>query len=420
VTRVDINNRFAGSEQRVFWTDHAVVCQAPSREHRGLSLTEIKAAINLLADAGCMDTPQLVDCPSDGLAFRWERVGKLTYAWEWPAEGWRAAARVALRALQVLKDINLTLVDLQPSDFFMAGTRPFLANLFAVGQWSEAREAVSLEQIERYFIRPVTCAVHGQAGLARRLLRGSVDGLSARDTNVIVGPRNGNTEDSTRKSVSDVVASLDHMTMPWHGRRWSWEAYEEDVDRLFPEEAAAKTAIVQSVLSRMKPMVVLDIACNRGRYAHLASVAGAIVTGLDSDEGCMNAFFTRAAEQRGLAAGVVMDIRDPSATRGWGAGWCVPAERRLASECVIVLAVLHHIVLDMKMTAAELRRLFGTLAERWLLVEVAPRGAGHFYNHGSEFYTVDWLLAVLAEQFVKQECWSVGHRGRSIVLLRRL
>jgi hypothetical protein len=412
--RLDINNRFAGAEQRVFLTDEAIICRTPSRESSGLNLSEIRTGVSHLVDAGCMPAPVCVDDPLNGSEFRWGRAGKLTYWWEWPAEGWRVAAIVALRTLDALERANLTLVNFQPSDLFMNGSRPFLVNLFALGRWSSKQEEKALEQIERYFIRPVACAVHERAHLARRLLRGSIDGLSAADASIVAG-----TPVEPHRSRTEAISRLETAAMPWHGRRWSWAAYQDDVDRLFPEEAAAKTAVLQSLLTRMKPASVLDIACNRGRYAQLASIAGASVTGLDTDEGCMNAFFMRTSTNGTRAASVVMDIRDPAMSRGWGEGWCVPAEQRLSSECVMVLAVLHHIVLGMRMNANELRRLFGALAERWLLIEMAPKGAGHFYNHGSEFYTLDWLLAVLGEQFVKEECWFVGHRGRFSVLLRR-
>src|SRR5262249_16465872 len=150
---------------------------------------------------------------ADDVTFHWDRVGKLTYPCEWPAEGWRAAARVGLRALQVLRGLGLTLRAPQLGDVFMVGSTVTLANLGVVMPWSACVEARTVGQIDRQFSRPTECAARGKAGLARRPLRGDgLAGLSAADRDTILGQHSAAPRPASASA--DALGWLDAITFP--------------------------------------------------------------------------------------------------------------------------------------------------------------------------------------------------------------
>lgn len=410
-----INRRYAGTQHRVSWNGQDLECEVNRHARRTVSAAELRSAVDALIAATCVREPSAVDERCDVVTFRWNRVGKLTYPWEWPAEGWKAAAKLGLQALQVLRPLGLTFRAPQPGDLFMVGSQPTLANLGAIMPWSPGIETQTREQLERQFIRPVELAALGRAGLARRLLRADATGLSTDDRDALLGP--GGSARPTDLALDDWLAST---TFPQQSARGeSWGSYEARMTRGRSEEIAAKSGAVLSVIDRLRPATVLDMGCNLGLFSQLAANEGALVVGVDSDEDCLNLFFTRASEWASPATAVQMDLSDPSPLRGWGRGWNTPAANRLSSDLVIALALIHHLAQGARIRADELHACFSALARHWLLLEFVPLGPTNPFTWGADFYSLDWLLDTLGPTFVLRQSWQHGERDRVVILLER-
>jgi SAM-dependent methyltransferase len=412
VTGEQVNRRFAGTQHGVFWTPQDLtcrVCNAPAV----LSSTELRSAVDALIEVGCVRHPSEVDESAEGLTFHWSGVGKLTYVWEWPAEGWRAAAMMALRALGVLRRRDLTLRALQHGDLLMVGSEPTIANVGAVTRWSLDTERRTVEQLQRYFVRPLRYAVQGYAGLARRLLRSDLSGILAEEGKV-VGITDGTVD------APDVSTDwLGALVLPYQSASESWRTYEARMTSARAEEIAAKSTVVLTTVNRLKPASVLDLGCNTGLFSQLAANEGATVTGVDCQEDCLNIYFTRASAWSMPATAVLMNLADPSPVRGWGEGWCTSAGERLSSDLVIAFAVIHHLALGARMRVTELRACFASLARRWLLLEFVPLDPTNPYTWGGDFYTLNWLMDVLAPDFITRQTWQHGARDRVVLLLER-
>jgi SAM-dependent methyltransferase len=412
-----INRRYAGTQHRVLWNGEDLECHVDFPARRPQASTELRAAVDALIDAGCVRQPTAIEESSAEVIFYWDRVGKLTHPWEWPAEGWRAAAITSLRALEVLRRKQLTLRSSPHGDLFMVGSRPTIMSLGNLARWSEDMEARFVERIERLYIRPLECAAHGRSGLARRVFRSDAMGLSAEDRNAIVG------QTATPRSSRDIattLAWLSELELALQSAKGeSWKTYEGRMTHWRAEEIAAKSAAVLAVIDRMRPASVLDIGCNLGLFSQLAATEGALVTGLDSDEDCLNLYFTRALEWKNPATAILMDLSDPSPTRGWGNGWSTSAGSRLSSDMVIALALIHHLAQGARLRAEELRECFASLTKRWLLLEFVPVGPTNPFKWGADFYSLEWLLDTLGQQFVRRQSWPHGERDRLLLLFER-
>ncbi len=414
VSAEQTNRRFAGTPHRVLWSRPDLECHVSAHGRGALTTTELLEAVDRLVDAKCVRPPTSVDESADGLAFRWNTVGALTYGWEWPAEGWRAAAVTSLRALEILRPRKLTLRALQHGDLFMAGSQPMVANLGAVTSWSEQTEANCVEQIHRQFVRPFECALAGRGRVARRLLRADASGLSVEDAALLTG-----SDSRAPRTLADMLRWIERATLPNQLAPKTTGNYEERMVRGYADEIAAKSNAVLNAVSRVNPASVLDLGCNTGLFSQLTASARATVTGVDSNEDYLNIYFTRAAGWPNPASAVLMDLADPSPARGWADGWCSSAEQRLSSELVLALALIHHLVLGARMRPEQLRHCFQSFAQRWLLLEFIPIGPENFYADGPEYYTLDWVIGTLGEAFVLRHSWPHGERGRCLLLLER-
>lgn len=409
-----INRRFSGTRGELLWIDGDLECRVRSAETGAVHANEILLAIEKLGEAGCILTPHVRKEPAGDVVLHWKQVGALTYSWEWPAAAWRAAALNTYRALMVLKTVGLTFLEWQPSDVFMAGSQAIAANLGNLVRWSHEHEMANIGRISRFFARPLACAIAGQTSMARRLLRSGMSGLSQCDAEMVLGAGL-----PTPDTLAHALAWLEATTIP--SQSSPWNSYQRETDQWHAAEVETKAAVVWGVVTRLKPSSVLDIGCNQGRFCRIASDAGASVVGVDREEDCMNAFFTDTASGAATPmTAVIMDLRDPSEIKGWGEGWCASAERRLSSDGVLLLAVLHHLLLGARMPPTEFRQCLAALTKRWLLLEFVPPGPGNVYATGPDWYTFEGILDILADDFEKRDCWDCGCRGRRLILLERL
>src|SRR5262249_16229953 len=134
---------------------------------------------------------------------------------------------------------------------------------------------------------------------------------------------------------------------------------------------------------------------------------------------CLSQYFLRAPEWANPATAALLDISDPSPTRGWGDGWSSSVATRLSSDLVVALALIHHLAQGARITARDLRACFTSLVKRWLLVEFVPLGPTNPFSWGADFYNLDWFLDMLGDQFVRQQSWQHGDRERLLLLFER-
>lgn len=159
---------------------------------------------------------------------------------------------------------------------------------------------------------------------------------------------------------------------------------------------AAKEQFVNSVLQEAKPRRVLDVGANTGHFSLCAAKAGASVVAIDSDPACVGALWRQARDQRLDVLPIVMDLARPSPALGWCNHECPSFLERATSsfDCVLMLAVIHHLLVTERIPLEEILRLAAALTTDILIVEfVAPddemfrqlvRGRAHLHSSLTE------------------------------------
>jgi len=86
---------------------------------------------------------------------------------------------------------------------------------------------------------------------------------------------------------------------------------------------------------------------------------------------------------------------------------------------VLALALIHHLALGARMSPEQIRCCLASLAQRWLLLEFVPLGPTNPYTWGDDFFTLDWMLQVLGDDFVVRKRWPHGERDRVLLLMEK-
>ena len=136
-------------------------------------------------------------------------------------------------------------------------------------------------------------------------------------------------------------------------------------------ELAGKERFVASVLERLSPRNVLDIGCNTGHFSRLAARRAARVVAIDRDDAVIDALWRSASQASLDILPLVVDIGRPPGASGWqnreSAAFLDRARGNF--DCVLMLALIHHLLVNERVPLIGILELAAELTTRWAVVE---------------------------------------------------
>jgi SAM-dependent methyltransferase len=178
----------------------------------------------------------------------------------------------------------------------------------------------------------------------------------------------------------------------------NWSEYVHTANHYSPEDHAAKRSFVTTALTAAQPSQALDVGCNTGVYSRLAADAGAQVVSIDTDLQAVDRLCTslQGTPHSRAILPLCVNLAHPTPATGW-------QNREYASfisrceghfDTVMMLAVLHHLLLQSQIPLDHIATLCSTLTTRHLILEWVPptdpmfqqllRGREAIYTHLTE------------------------------------
>jgi SAM-dependent methyltransferase len=176
---------------------------------------------------------------------------------------------------------------------------------------------------------------------------------------------------------------------------------------MFPAKPAAseneaKRDFVRRALERARPRRVLDAGANTGEFALVAAEAHSEVVAIDSDPVSVGHLWRRAKELNANVLPLVVDLAHPSPPLGWrNAEQCSFLDRaRGKFDCVLMLALVHHLLVNERVPLREIFSLAAELSTRSLIIEYVGPGDPMFQKTARGR---DWLHADLSSDLFERE-----------------
>jgi SAM-dependent methyltransferase len=137
------------------------------------------------------------------------------------------------------------------------------------------------------------------------------------------------------------------------------------------EEFAQKERHMTTAFERWSPRNVLDIGCNSGRFSRLAARNGARVVAIDRDADAVGALWQSASEASLCILTLALDIGRPPGACGWRSGECTAFLDRARGrfDCVLMLALIHHLLVNERVPLEAIFELASELTTRLAIVE---------------------------------------------------
>jgi predicted RNA methylase len=146
------------------------------------------------------------------------------------------------------------------------------------------------------------------------------------------------------------------------------------------EELARKETAVTEALDGAAVANVLDIGCNTGYFSLLAARLGKRVVAIDRDPDGIGELWRAASASGANVLPLVIDIGRPPGACGWANGE-QPAflERaRGRFDCVLMLALMHHLVVNERVPLATIFDLLAELTTRRVVAEYVDPADAQF------------------------------------------
>lgn len=136
-------------------------------------------------------------------------------------------------------------------------------------------------------------------------------------------------------------------------------------------ELAEKERFVASALERCAPRNVLDVGCNTGHFSRMAARHGARVVAIDRDDAVIDALWRSAKQAAPGILPLVVDIGRPPGACGWQNNECASFldRARGSFDCVLMLALIHHLLVNERVPLGAILQLAAELTTRWAVVE---------------------------------------------------
>ena len=155
------------------------------------------------------------------------------------------------------------------------------------------------------------------------------------------------------KRLRGKVARLSAALKP----RSEWTSYTQTCTYDKTAEEAKKEWVREFLLAH-HPREVLDLGCNQGDYSFIAAECGARVLAADSDPQVIEQLYRRLRQNPCAITPVVADLGNPSPAIGFRNEERTRFLDRAESDCLLALALVHHLLVSANLSLEAIRDLF--------------------------------------------------------------
>jgi SAM-dependent methyltransferase len=191
------------------------------------------------------------------------------------------------------------------------------------------------------------------------------------------------------------------------------------------EAEAAKKRLVRAFLESTRPQRILDLGCNTGDYSRLAAGCGARVIAADADPDAVEVLYRQLRQTPAAIQPMVIDLCNPSPGLGHLNRERAPFLERIHGDCVLALALLHHLLVSGNISLDAASELLHALTRRDLILEFIPtddsmfRRLLKFRANLFEGLTLDAVRQAFAERFQLLKEEPIPGSKRTLLFFRR-
>lgn len=359
------------------------------------SLIDEKALLNERE----IDDPSLKKKLNTELLLEHPRLDFISYPYEWSFSALKKAALLHLSIQQRALEHNIILRDASAYNIQFIGTHPIFIDHLSFGVYQKGQLWLAQQQFLEQFLFPLLIFAHAgipfhdlyrsnihgiETSLCKKLLpnrskfrartflyvilpdllQGMINPSfiqkSFHQNNPILPKR------AYLKNLERLLDWIDSLQIKQKNNK-IWSQYTV-LDSYSPTAKQSKESFVFHFIQSIKPNMVYDFGCNKGHFASLIIQAGAQkVIGFESCPYTVEKAFTFADNQQSAFTPLFLRLENPSPNQGAFELEHTGLSRRAKPDCLIALAILHHLVITAKLPLEKICDYFTSMAPKGLI-----------------------------------------------------
>lgn len=398
------------------------------------------------------------------LVLEHDRIPFVSYPYEWTLEMLEAAGNLTLDLAEALLKEGLGLKDATPFNVLFRGPTPVFVDALSVERRAD-RDPLwrPLAQFERTFLYPLLA--HKACGLGLGQTLGvNREGLEPEEMAKLVGPvrrwappylwlatipatlgKRKDVENPAlyrKREAASVEQAQFILERRFRGARKSlrqvapnadmqsgWSDYQGQSCHYSAEDRTLKQKFVEEALKELPTSAtVLDIGANLGEYSRTAAGMGHGVVAIDMDTVTMGRLWRGVHQTKEKVLPLVVDLASPTPATGWenGEGLSFLDRAKGQFDCVLMLAVVHHLLVTNRVPLEHIVNLVAELTKKVLIVEYVGLSDPLFQRlcRGREALHKDFTLEEFerkfGEKFTLVKRGQVQGNGRVVYWFRKV
>jgi ribosomal protein L11 methylase PrmA len=332
-----------------------------------------------------------------------ERVGFISYPYEWSFSQLKDAALLTLSVQKTALEYGLSLKDASAYNIQFTNGRPTLIDTLSFEAYQEGKPWVAYRQFCQHFLAPLALMALVDVRLSQ-LLRVYIDGVPLDLASALLpfrsrlnfglaahvhlhasaqkkysdAPEQAQAQAQTRQvSKLGLTGLIDSLQKTVRGLRWQaagteWGDYY-DATNYTREAFDHKVQLVKDFLASIQPQQVWDLGANTGVFSRLAAEQGALTIASDIDQAAVEKNYQEMRQKKETnLLPLVLDLTNPSPGIGWGNEERESFTQRGPVDLVMALALVHHLAISNNVPLAGVAEYLARLG-RWLIVEFIPK-----------------------------------------------
>lgn len=344
---------------------------------------------------------QMMERNELGITIWPERVPYISYPYEWTFGELKAAALLTLKVHRRAMRHGMILKDASAYNIQFINGSPVLIDTLSFDFYEEGKPWGAYGQFCRHFLAPLLLMREKDLRL-NRMLSLFIDGIPLDIAASLLGGKGGflakehivwharsiarhneygKTGASKRSrrifvSKKQHLAIIESLIRGIEGLRLKaveteWGDYYAHTN--YSEEASAeKKEIVGAFLDQIQPASVWDMGANDGTYSKLALATGAFVVAFDIDPVAVERNYNEVHRNHFSMLPLVLDLANPSPGIGFANKERTTIGERQRPDCILALAVIHHLAISNNLSLRMIAEWFSRLADR-LIIEFVPK-----------------------------------------------
>lgn len=326
----------------------------------------------------------------------------ISYPYEWSFSQLKDAALLTLAIQKRALSRGMVLKDASAYNVQFLDSKPIFIDTLSFEIYEEGQAWVAYRQFCQHFLAPLLLMSRKDIRL-NQLLRVSIDGIpldlasatAPKSTYLQLGilmhihlharaqhrykssSRPAGVSSRRRIGKQSLLQIADSLRSAISGLRWNpvgtdWTNYYGG--NSYQEEAFQhKFKLVEEYLGFVKPSCVWDLGANTGEFSRIASRAGAFTVSADNDPGVVEVNYLKSKrEQATHLLPLLIDLINPSPGIGWAHAERQSLAERSNADCLLALALIHHLAISNNIPLPSIAEFFASLAE-WLVIEFVPK-----------------------------------------------